>query len=270
MIFGHDMVKNAHVLAQIVDHVEIILFHTSSLNNIPAEQEILRLNEIRRKWSITYSVHLPASLEIGALDDQRRKDSVRLISDIVLHMADLDPVYYVMHIPFSTPALVPVPGLYFKSSDSKQWEHWEKRSLKALEFLQEMLPQSTKILIENINYSPCFLKPFIKNGHYGLCLDIGHLILGGEPVADILEDNFTIIREIHIHGVRGFQDHLSVSELPESLLHQCFQCLESKRFDGIVNMEVFNPKDLYGSVGSLLKTLERISDRECGQSLNGV
>jgi hypothetical protein len=70
-----------------------------------------------------------------------------------------------------------------------------------------------KLLIENINYSPSLLKPFIKSGFCNLCLDIGHLILGGESVSDILEDNFSVIREIHIHGVKGYEDHLCVSRV---------------------------------------------------------
>jgi sugar phosphate isomerase/epimerase len=261
MVFGHDLVENVRLLARIVNHVEIILFHTSTLNNIPGREEISRLNEICQQIPITYSVHLPASLEIGALCPQRRKDAVRLTSEICIQMADLNPVYYILHIPFSPPTLVPVPGLYFRSIDSKKWEHWIGRSLDSLASLQEGLPQSTKILIENINYSPYFLMPFIKNDFCELCLDIGHLILGGEHVTDILADNFSVIREIHIHGVNGYHDHLCVSELPEPLLRRCLQYLYNKRFGGILNLEVFTPDHLNGSIAVLLKTLEAISAR---------
>jgi sugar phosphate isomerase/epimerase len=261
MVFGHDLVENARLLARIVNHVEIILFHTSTLNNIPGREEICRLNEIRQQFPITYSVHLPASLEIGALCPQRRKDAVRLASEICIQTADLNPVYYILHIPFSPPTLVPVPGLYFRSIDSKKWEHWIGRSLDSLASLQEVLPKSAKILIENINYSPYFLKPFIKKDFCELCLDIGHLILGGEPVTDILEDNFSVIREIHIHGVKGYHDHLCVSELPAPMLRRCLQYLDIKRFGGIVNLEVFTPDHLNGSIDALLKTLEAISGK---------
>ena len=262
MVFGHDMVENARLLAQIVNHVEIILFHTSTLNNIPGREEIRRLNEIRQQYAITYSVHLPASLEIGALCAQRRKDSVCLASEICLQTAELNPVYYILHIPFSPPTLVPVPGLYFRSGDSEQWDQWTKRSLESLASVQEVIPQSATLLIENINYSPYFLKPFIKNNFCELCLDFGHLILGGEPVTDILEDNFSVIREIHIHGVNGYHDHLCVSELPEPMLRRCLQYLDSKQFSGIVNLEVFTPDHLNGSIAVLLKTLEAISGKK--------
>jgi sugar phosphate isomerase/epimerase len=262
MVFGHDLVENARLLAGIVNHVEIILFHTPTLNNLPSREEIRRLSEIRQQHSITYSVHLPASLEIGSLCPQRRKDSVRLASEICLQTAELNPVYYILHIPFSPPTLVPIPGLYFRSNDSKKWEHWIKRSLDSLAFLQNVIPQSTRLLIENINYSPSLLKPFIKSGFCNLCLDIGHLILGGESVSDILEDNFSVIREIHIHGVKGYEDHLCVSRLPDPILRQCFECLKSKVFSGIVNLEVFTPDHLNGSIAVLLKTIEAINGRE--------
>ncbi len=261
MVFGHDLVENARLLAQIVNHVEIILFHTSTLNNIPGREEIRRLNEIRQQYAITYSVHLPASLEIGALCPKRRKDSVFLVSEICLQMAELNPVYYILHIPFSPPTLVAVPGLYFRSGDSERWDQWTKRSLESLASVQEVVPQSATLLIENINYSPSFLKPFIKSGFCNLCLDIGHLILGRESVEDTLKNNLPVIREIHIHGVKGYEDHLCVSQLPDSILRQCFECLKSKGFSGIVNLEVFTPDHLNGSIAVLLKTIEAINGK---------
>jgi sugar phosphate isomerase/epimerase len=74
------------------------------------------------------------------------------------------------------------------------------------------IAESAKFLVENINYSPSFLRPFYKKDFCNLCLDIGHLILGGESVKDILTDNLSVIREIHIHGVKGYEDHLCVSQ----------------------------------------------------------
>jgi sugar phosphate isomerase/epimerase len=262
MVFGHGLVENARLLAKIVNHVEIILFHTSNLNNIPGRGEIRRLNEIRQQNAITFSVHLPASLEIGAPCAHKRKEAVLLTLDICTRMTNLDPVHYILHIPFTPPTLVPVPGLYFRSNDSKKWEHWTKRSLESLAFLHEQLPNPTKFLVENINYSPSFLKPFYKKDFCNLCLDIGHLILGGESVKDNLTDNHSVIREIHIHGVKGYEDHLCVSHLPEPILRQCFEYLKSIEFSGIVNLEVFTPDHLNGSIAVLLETIEAINGRE--------
>lgn len=259
MIFGHDVVENASLLSQIVDHMEIILFYTTNLNNIPSRKQIRCLNQIQQQHGISYSVHLPTFLEIGASCMNRRKDAVRMVSEICHLMAELNPVYYILHVPFSPPTLAAVPGLYFKSKDSEKWEDWTIRSVESLAFLQEMLPKSCKLLVENINYSPQFLKPFIETGFCGLCLDIGHLVLGDESVSDNLADNFPAIGEIHLHGVKGHEDHLCVSELPGPMLCRCFQYLNNRRYRGIVNLEVFSPADLNGSIAVLIETLETIS-----------
>jgi sugar phosphate isomerase/epimerase len=46
--------------------------------------------------------------------------------------------------------------------------------------------ENNKLLVENINYSPSFLEPFCKEGLCGLCLDIGHLLLGQEDVMEVM------------------------------------------------------------------------------------
>ena len=119
MVFGHDLVENAGMLCRMVDHVEIVLFHTSELNNIPCTDAIRSLYEIGRKYATTYSVHLPAMLEIGARNQSRRNEDIRLIRDICFRMAKLNPLHYVLHIPLSPPTLVPVQGLYFCSNDPR-------------------------------------------------------------------------------------------------------------------------------------------------------
>jgi sugar phosphate isomerase/epimerase len=255
MVFGDDMVENAEQLAEVVNHVEIVLFFTPELHNIPGNKEIHSLKQIQQQHEITYSVHLPASLEFGAKDTYKRDEAIQLATEIGVQTAELDPINTIMHIPFSTPTLVPVPGLYFKSNDSKQWQDWTRRSLESLTTLSENLAKTANLLVENINYSPSFLEPFIKNGLCGLCLDIGHLLLGGESAVDELKKYMDDIEEIHIHGVKGQNEHLCVSELPFSMIRQCVECLQIKNFTGVVNLEIFSPDHLFKSIEVILNAL---------------
>ena len=55
-------------------------------------------------------------------------------------------------------------------------------------------------LVENINYSPRFLNPLWKLGLCGLCLDIGHLLLGNEALLENLGSHLPVIKEIHLRS----------------------------------------------------------------------
>jgi sugar phosphate isomerase/epimerase len=108
--------------------------------------------------------------------------------------------------------------------------------------------RSNKLLIENINYSPFFLKPFAKNGLCDLCLDLGHLILGKENVIELIKEYLHVTKEIHLHGVNGYEEHLSLSILPKDLVQEWLRYLIKSSFKGVINLEVFNPRDLKSSM----------------------
>ncbi len=120
--------------------------------------------------------------------------------------------------------------------------------MDSLEELYEALGKNKKILVENINYSPSFLEPFWKNGLCELCLDLGHLILGQEKVADVLKQYLSVTREIHLHGVNGYEEHLSLAVLPTDIVHKWLNYLLKNSFSGLIKLEVFSSTDLEESI----------------------
>jgi len=255
MVHGKNLLENAKRLADLVDNIEIVLFNTPNLNNTPNSDELDLLRKLGRKKKVTFTVHLPASLEIASKDRKLREQSIKMVSDLCSHIALIEPLHYILHVPITTPTLVPVPGLYFKTDDGQNWGKWTRRGLDALERIFDTTSVAGKLLLENINYSPCFLDPFLEWGQCGFCLDIGHLILGGENVNDALRQYQKEIRELHIHGVKGYEDHLSLSVLPVERVRKWMDCLIRNEFDGILNLEVFSPEDLTGSLNTLAKAL---------------
>ena len=253
MVFGADLLKNVRLLAEHVDHIEILLFHTPSLHNIPSPQEIGTLREIGEQKDVTFTVHLPDSLEIASPDRSRRKESLELARETCLRLEALDPKHYVLHIPFTAPTLVPVPGLYFHTGNEQDWDGWTKRALESLAILDEGIGQGNKLLVENINYSPSFLEPFWEQGLSELCLDVGHLMLGQEDVMEVIKRYLHVTRAIHLHGVHGYDEHLSLSILPENLVHGWLTCLRMASYRGLIVLEVFNPQDLEESMDLLLQ-----------------
>lgn len=75
----------------------------------------------------------------------------------------------------------------------------------------------------------------------GLCCDTGHLLINGHDPADFVRSHWPRIGEIHLHGVTAGRDHCGFDRKSDwfqrlaPLLHG---------FDGILNIEVFNEKNL--------------------------
>jgi sugar phosphate isomerase/epimerase len=262
MVFGEDVVHNVQMLDGRVSHVEIVLFYTPSLHNLPEGSKIRWLRNLGEQAGITFSVHLPASMEIASAEKSTRRKSLHLAKDWCLQMGQLNPTGYVLHIPCHTPTLTPVPGLYFRPGDGWPGDDWTERAKESLAALHEVVPEPGRLLVENINYSPAFLEPFYKEGLCALCLDLGHLILGQENVMESMKKYLGVTREVHLHGVTGHQEHLSLSALLRQHVHQWVRLLMGFRFEGTLILEVFTPQDLEESIDIVLEKFCKITARE--------
>lgn len=258
MIYGEDLWENVETLSKRIDHVELVLFHTPECHNLPGEKVLTRLERIAAEQGVTFSIHLPASLEIAADNGARRDASIRLAAECWRRVSRLSPIACVMHIPYTTPTLVPVPGSYFKPGEGDRWDGWVERGLASLGRLEDELGWSDRLLVENINFSPSYLVPFLESGLCNLCLDLGHLVLGGEPVKHTIVSFSHWIREVHLHGVTGYKDHLGFGALPEDRLHKWFETLSEIGFDGVMNLEVFTEEDFEESLRLARKILNTL------------
>ncbi|MCP4694835.1 MAG: hypothetical protein GY859_42800, partial [Desulfobacterales bacterium] len=113
MVHGPNTVKNVRLLSDVVDHVEIVLFYTPTLHNIPSGREIRELMKIKEAENLSFSVHLPSSLEIAHEDGKTRDESLLHTIELCARAAELKPEHFILHIPFSAPTLTAIPGNYF-------------------------------------------------------------------------------------------------------------------------------------------------------------
>ena len=247
MIFGHDIVENAEILSTLVDNVEIVLFSTPTQNNYLSSRDITTLIDIARRTGINYTVHLPTSLQIASSDLPLRIESVQSVIELIRQLEPLNPQYFILHIPYSQPTLVYKPGDYFKQIDYKEWQKWLTRASNSL---MDIATNGEKhgLLLENINYSVLHLEPLFKNNPCFLCLDIGHLLLGKEDVSTEIDSYHNVIKEIHLHGVKGHVDHKSLDIVPHKRVLKWLERLNDVGFSGILNIEVFSQADLISSL----------------------
>lgn len=248
MVFGHDIVFNVYTLSSMVDNVEVVLFHTPALNNFPSRQTVGELFEISRKTGISYTVHLPTSLDIASPDAGLRAGSTRQAIGLINLCSGLSPRHFILHIPYVTPTLVYEPGQYFKAIADSAWRPWLKRAGESLVEIAAATGNRAPLLIENINYSLTYVEPLIQEGLCHVCLDVGHLLLGEENVTREILRYSRATREIHLHGVTGYTDHCSLSVLSLDRLSSWLKLLADLTFSGILNLEVFTPSDLKSSM----------------------
>jgi sugar phosphate isomerase/epimerase len=191
-------------------------------------------------------------LEIASRDRQKREKSIQLATNLINFLDELNPMYHVLHIPYTPPTLTPVPGLYFTGEHRNKFIDWTQRAMDSLETIQSRVGQGNKILVENINYSPMFLERFLKAGSCEFCLDLGHLLLGRENVVEVTKQFLSVTSEVHLHGVRGFQEHLSLAVLTETQVSEWIRVFAEASFSGVVNLEVFSEADLNASMDMLM------------------
>jgi sugar phosphate isomerase/epimerase len=244
MVFGMDLVENVESLSQFLEHVEIVIFHTPECHNIPTDRQTTRLKEIKSNKHLSFSVHLPPSFEIASPDETKKNAAVALASKIVHLCEDIKPEFYILHVPVTAPTLTAEPGKYLKKNDRPEFNGWLDRAAAGLEKIQAETQLGLRLLVENINYSPKFLKPFWQRGLCGFCLDIGHLLLGNEAVLENLDSHLPAINDIHLHGVVDQREHLALDVLPEERVKSWIDKLITANYRGIVNLEVFSPEDL--------------------------
>jgi sugar phosphate isomerase/epimerase len=252
MVFGENLLENAYLLAGLVHHVEIVLFYTPTLHNFPSADEVKALKKLGADEDVSFSVHLPAYLEIASRNRRKREESVQLAIDLIHIMDELNPMHHVLHIPYTSPTLTPVPGQYFTGEHRDKFIDWMQRTKESLETIQLRVGQGNKILVENINDSPTFLECFLKPGSCEFCLDLGHLLLGREKVVEVIQQYLPDTSEVHLHGVRGFQEHLSLAVLPETQVYEWIRVFAEASFSGVVNLEVFTEADLKASMDMLM------------------
>ncbi len=256
MVYGENLIHNVEILSGLVKDIEIVLFHTPELNNIPSLREIERIKEIGNRKELSFTVHLPASLEPASDKKDLMEESLEIAAEIIARFSCLQPRHYILHLPFSRPTLVAIPGFYFPWKPTKEWHQWSHRAEEALERVNRLLGPSDSLLIENINYSPRFLEPFWQKGLCAFCLDMGHLLLGGEAVSEILTQYLQVTRVIHLHGVDRFKEHISLSCLPPGQVQDWFHQLKKAAYQGVITLEVFDPLDLEESLNITCGLLE--------------
>jgi adenosyl cobinamide kinase/adenosyl cobinamide phosphate guanylyltransferase/sugar phosphate isomerase/epimerase len=248
-IIPADILPNVRYLAGKVRDVELVLFEVDDgPNNLPSSEVLDELIQLAELYNLTYTVHLPLDLKLGA-DGSEQDISLTKARKVIELTKRLDPWAYILHL----------DGKEARGSkDAAVLRHWQDQAVRALEIVSEWAGGPEKLAVENLEgYPPDFIQPVLERIPVSRCVDLGHLWLDGVPVMPYLENALPRTRVIHIHGI-GERDHSSLSHVDPHELDRVFRKLLAE-YRGVLTLEIFSEPDFLSSIETIGSSLMRLA-----------
>ena len=236
-VYPDDLLPNVRKMAPIVDDIEIVLFETESLSNLPGPDAIAALREISEQHGNTYTIHFPIDKKAGASDKKERHYFQDQALKIMQLAHPLHPFAYVLHL----------EGIS-ESASPDELAAWQANSMETCEKIATSGGVDSNIIaVENLGYPVEWNVPIIEHFGFSFCMDIGHLWLYRKNWKNILERYLGKTRVMHLHGVSKGKDHLSLLKNDQEALRILVrEYLPS--FQNVLTLEVFSKEDTFDSI----------------------
>jgi sugar phosphate isomerase/epimerase len=237
-----DMETNVRLSASTVDDIELLFFESHEVSDLPTKETIRTLKAIARRTDLSFTIHLPLDCRLGHPDKNERdrsKDKCLRIMDLT---APLDPFAFVLHLRGDRDGPEPIDDV----------PNLQARLFDTLGGILARQTDPARVCIENLDYPFEQVTPIAEALGMSLCLDIGHILMGGCSMDDYLKLYLGRARVVHLHGVRQHRDHRAITFLPNGLLNHLFAMLvRDAAVERVVTLEVFNEADLIDSAGAM-------------------
>lgn len=242
-IIPDDVLPNVKFLVPFLDDIEIVLFESEEISNLPNQTIINELNQIGKQNALTYSIHFPIDQKAGSPNKNERTFFVNQVLKII-DLFQKSPISaFILHL----------EGLQLNPSENEIIE-WQKNVSEVCTEIQTRISpeQNALIAVETLGYPPFLNIPVIEQFNFKHCIDIGHVWLYNQEWQRVTEKMLPSTRVFHLHGVANSKDHLSLDLNDKSVLKSFFnKALRS--FDGLVTLEIFD-------LESLIKSCKVIND----------
>ncbi len=228
--------ENVKKLGPFLDEIELLFFESREPGCFPSINEISELVQLKEEFELSFNIHLPTDVDLSSPDPTEREQAVSNLLHVIEMTRPLDPVTWTLHIPFDPDR----PG---------GEALWRAYSFKSMRSLVSQGVDPCMLSVETLMYPAEMLKPLLDEFDLSMCLDVGHVILGGGDPLAVYEAFKSRISIIHLHGVQNGSDHLSLDHLEPHLFSKVRSILND--FSGTVSIEVFSFKDLDRSLNYL-------------------
>ncbi len=242
-ILPDDLVPNVAYLADQVDDVELVLFESDELSNLPEASVIETLASLADEHDLTYTVHLPLDAELGNSDESVRLRSVEKCRKVIRLTQTLQPFGYLLHLQGRRPGREP-------ADDLESWKASLDESI--LQLLDDGLPPDA-LCVETLAYPYEHVWNLVQRRGLAACLDIGHIVMGGYDLAAYLETYLPRCRVVHLHGIREGRDHRDIGGLAKPVLASVWNALRSAaaQRQRVLTLEIFSQDDFSRSMDIL-------------------
>ncbi len=227
--------ENVRLLSPFLDEVELLFFESRYPDSLPSRDEVKTLSDLTDENAISYNVHLPTDIDISDRDITRRTEAVETMKRVIALSEPLDPTTYTLHVPFGR-----------DTSDKSTISDWQHIVSSQLMQLVAATVPAEKISIETLDYPFGWIADIVSDLGLSVCLDIGHLAIHGGNSADLYSRFQDRVAIIHLHGVRGQNDHVGITSQTVPQQAAVTTILES--FGKTLSLEVFSYQQLVESL----------------------
>ncbi len=238
-IYPDGYVQNVKMLAPYLDEIELILFE-SAPGSLPSIHEVKQLFSLAKEFDLTYNIHLPIDISLGAPEPSIRHFALETIKQVMDLTATLSPSTYTLHLPYEEPG-----------SDNDQIKRWRDRLNNSINKLVSGGINGEMFSIETLDYPLNWVEEILIDFNLSVCIDVGHLILCGFDPETVFNKYKKRTPILHLHGVDNHQDHLPLDRLTKEDAKTVIKML--KQFEGVVSLEVFSFDYLKASLNFLEK-----------------
>lgn len=260
-ILPADITPNVHYLKDKVQDIELVLFEVDDgPNNLPGPTVIDELNALAAAHGLTYTVHLPLDLRLGAGGDEDHVSLAKARKVIECTRA-LKPWAYLLHLD-GKEFISPLPlgeGVASLLGMRDKLRKWQTNAVRALELAAAWAGDPALLAVENLEHYPLdFILPVLERAPVSRCVDIGHLWLDGHDPLPHLRAALPRTRVVHLHGLKE-RDHKSLAHMSPERLDPVIECLLTENYSGVLTLEVFGEDDFHSSLAALQNSLRRVN-----------
>jgi sugar phosphate isomerase/epimerase len=243
-IVPDDILPNVEFLAPQVDDVQLVLFESDEISNLPDRGTLAALIEQAGRHDLSYTVHLPLDARLGAADEDRRVASVGKCRRVIELTRALEPAAWNLHL----------DGRLRGSPPAADLEDWRGALARSLDDLLASGAEGARLCVETLDYPLEVIEDLIADRGLSVCVDVGHLIVNDCDVVECLEHFAPRCRVVHLHGVRGDRDHCEIGALPPGVVEAAVRTLSGEgAAERVLTLEVFSREAFDSSTQTLAR-----------------